>query len=65
MTITIITTITVKVDQNTEISNFEQKLFEKITFKKKEILKLFKSNFSHSAHYYPFLQTRTLVLLTN
>ena len=35
MTITIITTITVKVDQNTEISNFEQKLFEKITFKKK------------------------------
>ena len=64
MTITIITTITVKVDQNTEISNFEQKLFEKITFKKKEILKLFKST-SLIAHYYPFLQTRTLVLLTN
>ena len=49
MTITIITTITVKVDQNTEISNFEQKLFEKLILKKKEILKLFKSNFSHSS----------------
>ena len=49
MTITKITTITVKVDQNTEISNFEQKLFEKITFKKKRDLKTFQINFSHSS----------------